>query len=218
MTTSRSDRPDTSDMPAVHRVFRSSLASAPQFIASTAGDEDRRAVVANFYSNLMSFLEVHHDGEEQLVFPLLIDRAPESRELVEVAAGQHTEIVGLMEAASAAVDSWETGGDPHAPTAEQSLRDLDTRLSAHLDQEEEQILPLVEQHLTAEEWGKLPGHAMGGFEGDKIWLIMGLIRENFTEDQRDMMLSTMPPPARQMWETTGEASFDDLIARVRQVG
>ena len=205
-------------MPAVHRVFRSSLASAPQLIASTAGDDDRRAVVANYYSNLMAFLEVHHDGEEQLVFPLLIDRAPETREFVEEAASQHTEIVGLMKAARAGVDSWETGGDPHAPTAAQSLRDLDTRLSAHLDEEEVQILPLVEQHLTAGEWGKLPDHAMGSFEGDKIWLIMGLIRENFTQDQRDMMLSAMPPPARKMWETTGEASFDDLIARVRQVG
>ena len=55
----------------------------------------------------------------------------------------------------------------------------------HLDREEAAILPLAAAHLTPEEWGKLPGHAMGSFGGDKIWLIIGLIRENFTQEQRD---------------------------------
>jgi len=30
------------------------------------------------------------------------------------------------------------------------------------------------------------------------------------------MLAHMPPPARQMWESMGEASFNELIAQVRQ--
>jgi hypothetical protein len=64
----------------------------------------------------------------------------------------------------------------------------------------------------------LPGHAMGHFGGDKIWLIIGLIRENFSEAQRQMMLEKMPPPARQMWESMGQADFTDLIAQVRQTG
>ena len=45
---------------------------------------------------------------------------------------------------------------------------------------------------------------------------MGLIRENFTQQQRDMMLAHMPPPAREMWETMGERSFNELIVQVRQ--
>jgi hypothetical protein len=57
---------------------------------------------------------------------------------------------------------------------------------------------------------------MRTFTGDKVWLILGLVRENFTQRQRDLMLEGMPPPVRQMWETTGEASFNDLMAQVRQ--
>ena len=71
---------DTSDMPAVHKVFRSSLAAAPTFIASAAGDDARREMIANYYANLIEFLRVHHDGEEELVFPTLGERAPEQRE------------------------------------------------------------------------------------------------------------------------------------------
>ena len=61
-----------------------------------------------------------------------------------------------------------------------SLRALDDGLIPHLDREEAEILPLAGEHLTVEEWGMLPGHSMGNFSGDKIWLIIGLIRENFT--------------------------------------
>jgi len=214
--TESAPRPDTSDMPAVHKVFRSSLASAPAFVTSAAGNDERRALMVNYYTNLISFLEAHHDGEEELVFPLLIERAPEHKTLIEKVAGQHTEVVGLMGAVRDSLGSWDAKGDAEASGVVQSLRFLDGVLSPHLDQEEAEIVPMAAEHLTVEEWGALPGHALGSFGGDKIWLIMGLIRENFTQEQRDMMLEHMPPPARQMWETMGEASFNDLIAQVRQ--
>jgi hypothetical protein len=102
------------------------------------------------------------------------------------------------------------------PELARAIGALDEALSAHLDHEEATIVPLATDHVTVEEWGTLPGHVMANFKGDKIWLIMGLIRENFTPEQRATMLEGMPPPARQRWETMGEASFNDMIAGVRQ--
>jgi Hemerythrin HHE cation binding domain len=215
MSDSATIHPDTSDMPAVHAVFRSSIALGPDYIGSAAGDDERRALIANYYANLMSFLEVHHDGEEALVFPLLIERAPEYRSLIEGAAGQHADVLGLMRAVRQSIGSWEENGDSEAPDLVRALHDLDDFLTPHLDQEEEAILPLAAQYLSVEEWGMLPGHAMRSFNGDKIWLILGLIRENFTQAQRDNMLEHMPPPARQMWETMGETSFIDLMVQLR---
>lgn len=216
MTEFPSVRPDTSDMPAVHKVFRSSLASGPDFVASAEGDDERRALIANYYANLIAFLEVHHDGEEQLVFPLLIERAPEHKAIADKAKSQHEDIVGLMCAVKENLSSWEAKGDSEGPEVIRSLHALDAALSPHLDQEEAEVVPLAAQHLTVEEWGMLPGHGFANFTGDKIWLILGLIRENFTNEQRDAMLEHMPPPARQMWESAGETSFNDLIAQVRQ--
>ena len=183
MTKSQDVHPDTSDMAAVHKVFRSSLAKAPDFIDSAAGNDERRAVIANYYANLFAFLSVHHDGEEKIIFPRLIERAPEHRSVVERGASQHDEVVGLLLTANQSVDSWEVKGDSEAPEMLSSLRTLDGVLSPHLDQEEAEIVPLAAEYLTVEEWGSLPGHAMGNFEGDKIWLIMGLIRENFSQDR-----------------------------------
>ena len=70
-------RPDVTDMYAVHGVFRDTLGAAPTLVGGIApGDAERVALIANYYENILSFLESHHDGEEQLVFPLLRERCP----------------------------------------------------------------------------------------------------------------------------------------------
>ena len=216
MTESPSTRPDTSDMAAVHNVFRSSLASGPKFVASAQGDDERRTLIANYYANLMALLETHHESEEALLFPLLIERAPEHKAIVEQTESQHSDVVGLIHEVNGTLRSWEATGESAALDLVHSLLALDAVLSPHLDQEETEVVPLAGDFMTIEEWGMLPGHSLGNFTGDKVWLIMGLIRENFTQEQRDTMLEHMPPPARQMWENMGEASFNDLIAQVRR--
>ena len=55
---------------------------------------------------------------------------------------------------------------------------------------------------------------MASFDGDKVWLILGLIRQRMTQGQRDQMLAVMPPPAIEMWHGFGEETFISLIADV----
>ena len=50
-------------------------APLPTLVGAIApGDAERVALIANYYENVLSFLEAHHDGEEHLVFPLLRER------------------------------------------------------------------------------------------------------------------------------------------------
>jgi len=209
-------RPDTSDMVAVHQVFRTSLAAAPALVASTRGNEARQALIADYYGNVLAFLAVHHDGEELLVFSLLTERAPQSQELLTRMVAQHKQAVAAWEEAKAALARWSAQGDGAAVAAADALVSLGVVLQVHLDEEEVEVLPLASEHLSLEEWGALPGHGMANFGGDKVWLILGLIRENFTDAQRQNMLEHMPPPARAMWENMGEAAFAEMISAVRQ--
>ena len=57
------------------------------------------------------------------------------------------------------------------------------------------LLPLCGANLSPEEWGAIPAHALATYRGDKVWLILGLIRERMNEEQRAAMLEHMPPPA-----------------------
>ena len=55
--------PDTTDMFAVHGVFRDTLGAAPVLVRGVAdSDIARRALVANYYENVLAFLESHHDS------------------------------------------------------------------------------------------------------------------------------------------------------------
>ncbi len=211
--------PDTSDMYAVHDVFRKSLGAAPELLRSgVESQSDRVELLGSYYGNVLSFLEAHHGTEDALVFPLLVERVPEDqRSLVSTIAGQHEPLLDTLEAATAAVEAFVAEpSDGTREAAATALAQLDEELCAHLDQEETEILPIAASHLSVEEWGALPGHGMATFGGDKVWLILGLIRENMTDEQRAAMLEHMPPPARDMWVTMGNAAFDQMIAQVRQ--
>ncbi len=208
-------RPDTRDMLAVHAVFRSALGPAADVVASARGDDDRRALLRNYYDNIVSFLEVHHEGEQELVFPLLLERRPQDAAVVTRMVGQHEAVVDATDAARRALERWGTEGDDAADGAAAALGELGAQLTDHLDEEEAVILPLAADCLTLEEWGALPGHGLRNFGGDKVWLILGLIRENMDDAQRQAMLDHMPPPARDMWEHMGEAAFGELIVQVR---
>jgi Hemerythrin HHE cation binding domain len=206
--------PDTTDMLAVHGVFRDTLGAAPTLVGGIApGDAERVDLIANYYENILSFLEVHHDGEERLVFPLLRERDTAAA-LMDEMTEQHHEAVALLGETRAALAAWPGGDAAGQKAAEERLCALGSHLGEHLDEEEAKVLPLAAQYLSMEEWGALPGHGMANFHGDKIWLILGLIRERMTDDQRAAMMAHMPPPALEMWTGFGEQAFKDYSSVV----
>jgi hemerythrin-like domain-containing protein len=211
-------RPDTSDMVAVHRVFRESLGVAPQLIGSVPGEDTQRVVaVAGYYSDILAFLHVHHEGEDELLWPKLIARCPDEAELISRIAGQHDGVQSALQTAGTHLDAWRS--EPtidNAATLAAALITLAVGLGAHLDEEERVILPLAGDQLTAEEWAALPAHGMQNFRGERIWLVMGLIREQMADAQRAAMDAHMPPPVREFWTSVGEAQFVRFITDIRR--
>ena len=208
-------RPDTSDMYAVHGVFRDTLGAAPTLVGGIApNDAERVALIANYYENVLSFLEAHHDGEEHLVFPLLRERCPGNEVLIDHMGDQHHEALALLEEAKVSLAAWPGGDAAAQAAAQERLDQLCSHLLEHLNEEETKVLPLAAEHLSMEEWGALPGHGMANFHGDKIWLILGLIRERMTDDQRAAMMAHMPPPALEMWTGFGQQAFKDYSSVV----
>lgn len=208
---------DTTDMMAVHQVLRDAITGAPDLIGGAEpGDLQRAAVVGSYYDNVLRFLQVHHNAEDELLWPKLQERAPERAELVQAMISEHEGVHDALGGAIAALPRWVSSGEPGAAgELTGAIDELGRALIPHLDKEEQEMVPLLSDHLSEEEWGQMPGHALRAFDGDKVWLILGLIRENMTDDQRDAMLAHMPPPPRDMWINMGSAAFDEFIAEVR---
>jgi len=168
-----------------------------------------------YYNNVLALLHAHHDGEDELIWPILVQRAPDQAAEVQRIAGQHDEIAPALEAASAAVVAWQHARDAVTGSAAASaVATLGSALLSHLDEEEAFIVPLAAQHILAPEWGELPGHALRNFSGDKMWLVLGLIREQMSAPQRTTMDDHMPPPVLAMWQQH-ESEFKDFVAALR---
>lgn len=208
---------DTSDMIQLHQVFREALGAAAPLVGSVpAGDTARADVVGSYYANVLALLHSHHEGEEDLVWPKLLERDPDEAGTIRRIAGQHDGVLTALEDAEAKLTAWRA--DPEVESGAHlaaSLATLGAELSLHLDEEERVILPIAARHMTPPEWGELPGHGMAHFHGDKIWLVMGLIQEQMRPEQIAMMESHMPPPVREFWTTQGRAQFEAYIAEVR---
>jgi iron-sulfur cluster repair protein YtfE (RIC family) len=200
-----------------HRVFREALGSAAPLVGSVAaGDIARADLVGSYYANVLALLKSHHEGEDELVWPKLVERAPDQADTVMRIAAQHEGVLAALQTAQARLTEWRV--DPQIENGAQlaaALATLGAELALHLDEEERVILPIAARHITAPEWGELPAHGMQHFEGDKIWLVMGLIREQMRPDQIAVMEAHMPPPVLDFWLSSGRAQYEAFVADLR---
>lgn len=209
---------DTSDMIGVHHVFREAMAVAPRLVASVApGDTERAEVVATYYRNVLAMLHAHHEGEDQLMTPRLLERCPERADAITRVASQHHGLVDAVTAVQRQIPGWAE--DPAIETGAKlaaALATVGAQLTIHTDDEEREILPIAARCMNVAEWGELPAHSMRSFSGDKLWLVLGLVQEQMTPEQVASMEANMPPQLADFWSGMGRQLFKEFVADLRR--
>jgi len=207
---------DTRDMIGLHQVFRDALASS--FVATAAdGDTVRAEIVGTYLDNVLRLLHGHHEAEDALMTPRLVERcSPEEAQVVLDIADMHQDVSDDLAAAEAALAAWRATAAAHDRDELVALiARLEATLTAHLDREEREVLPLAGRHIDVAEWGELPAHGMRHFTGDKLWLVIGLIQEQMPPEAVAVMEAHMPPPVLRMWEQPGRRMFSDFMVQLR---
>ena len=93
-------RPDTSDMFAVHGVFRDCLGAAPRLVGTIApGDAERVALIANYYENVLSFLKRTTTARSTSSSRCSVSAATGNEALIDHMDEQHHEALALLEEA-----------------------------------------------------------------------------------------------------------------------
>jgi hemerythrin-like domain-containing protein len=210
---------DTRDMIWVHNAFRRAFTEAPGQIASVDdGDVERAQYLTGYLAEVLWFLHAHHDGEDQLLYPLLVERAPETGALFSRMETQHQAVAasigGAEEAAERFGRSASTDDGDALAAACSSLID---QASDHLVEEETEVLPVVSRTITPEEWGALPGHVLSQYRGTRVWLLLGLVIEAVPDDLRATMIGRLPPPVVEMWTGFGSDAFNNEMRSIRTV-
>jgi len=203
---------------AVHHALHSCFGAAEGLVNGAGTDPSKVDTVASFYDNVLEFLHVHHQGEDELVYPVIEERCPEHRALLERIDAQHRLLDEPMSLARQALTDWQSDPDEADGARFISLlAEIDTVLEPHLRQEENEVLPIASAFLSEEEWGELPGHAMATFGSDKPWLALGLVRASLPPEIQEAMLAGMPEPLQALWVNEWEPAFTRFIAEVEAI-
>jgi hemerythrin-like domain-containing protein len=158
MSDTASPYADTSHMPKVHTMFRRELALLPALVRSVPGkDEERAEVVAGHIRLLCQVLHHHHSGEDAVLWPLLLARAPrEIDPVIHLAEGHHRTIDELLARIDVLLGGWTSGAAPQDGEAlAAALELLAVTAYEHMGLEEKLVLPVAARHIFASEWDNM---------------------------------------------------------------
>ena len=145
---------DALDMTLVHRVFRREFNDLRGLIANVpVGDTGRAKVVGDHLQFMVDGLHHHHAAEDDLAWPVLLARAPERQLEIRRLESQHAGIGAVTADVQSDLSAWRKAADPSArDRLLASVTELAQLVVEHLDDEERNGVPIIEQHLTQQEW------------------------------------------------------------------
>ncbi len=220
MTVTTADRVDTWEMNLVHRVFRREFRLLPAVIRATApGDRARAAELGRHLSMLTTGLHHHHTGEDELLWPLLLQRVALRADLVHRMEAQHGRLDTLLQQIDALLPAWVAGaaGGERDALAE-LLAQASAALDEHLADEENEILPLVAEHLSHAEWNALGERGKEHLPKDhRAFLFLGAILEEATPWEEREFLGMIPAPVRWAWKLVGRPVYNRSRRRIHGV-
>ncbi|MEU1518980.1 hemerythrin domain-containing protein [Streptomyces sp. NPDC005811] len=201
----------------IHRIFRRESGLLARLVrAVSSGDTARAELLAESVEEYVTGLHRHHGLEEELIWPLLSDRASGHQEVVELMEAQHQTIDATLATVSTILPIWRERA--HKDAGELLADALDEHritLLDHLDQEEKLVLPLIENHLTVEEWDRLGKRGLETIPKDELMLALGAILEDADPQERAYFLARVPAVGRLAWRLVGRRRYARRCRLVR---
>ncbi len=207
---------DMSMMFAVHDALRRDLAQVGRIAGHLDDNPGKLLQAALGWELFKKFLLVHHQSEDDALWPALRARVagqPDSVALADALEAEHAVIEPLLTAIDAAAADPDYGYQRFGGI----IDELVTKLTAHLTHEESDGLALIDASLTIEEWqgfARLHGERLLGDAPTYVpWLL------NRADPQTvEGFLSRIPPPlavsyreqwapsyaALKLWDPAGE--------------
>ena len=183
---------DMSMMFAMHDALRRELVQVARIASRTDDHPGQLLRAALGWELFKKFLLVHHQSEDDTLWPTLRTNVAGQRDRVALAdalEAEHAVIEPLLTAIDAAAADPDYGYQRFGDIVDE----LATKLSAHLSHEETDGLPLIDTALTAQEWQRFAQVHAERVGGDAPmympWLLNGASPQTL-----DAILGKFPPP------------------------
>jgi hemerythrin-like domain-containing protein len=205
------------DMAIVHRTFRRAYDEAARLVrAAPTPSPARVTFLADHVDFCISMLHHHHESEDELLYPRLIERAPEQAGTTEEVAHEHQLVAVAVDAASTACATWRR--QPSAETGEAlaaSLDNLNAVLQPHLDDEEQKVVPLAAVTLTQQEWDEMGVRARAAIPRKRLGSAFGMLLEPLDDADRAYMKQSLPAPVRLLFPLLIQRPWNTYAATLR---
>jgi iron-sulfur cluster repair protein YtfE (RIC family) len=206
------------EMALIHRLFRRESQNFRAFVEQT-GDADvaRARQLGAAIQEYILGLHHHHQAEDELIWPKLHARAQIHDDLVTRMETQHHALDETIEAIQESVRVWVEAPDPdRRARVVAALTGHRTVLVEHLDDEEALVMPLVEEHLSPDEWEAVGQKGTEGLPPAKLLVALGAILEDATAEERAAFLGKVPLAGRVLWRAIGQRQYRRQMAELRQ--
>lgn len=208
---------DTSAMAVVHSFYRRELRLAAGVVRAVgAGDTRRAAVVADHLDLVGRHLHHHHTTEDELLWPLLLERVPEELEpIVHLMESHHARVDSLQDEIAAQLVRWRDGASAaDRDRLAELYGDLFRDLVEHLDAEEQRLLPIAARHVSQEEWDRMGDVGRKGTPRREQSVIFGMLAYDGDPEAVALMLAKAPPPVRWLVPRLGRRAFARHARRI----
>jgi hemerythrin-like domain-containing protein len=208
---------DTWQMVVIHKWFKREFAQLPAMIRGVAaGDQARAKYIGEFVELMTTFLHHHHTGEDNMLWPRLLERVGSlDTDLVYRMEKQHEVVGTALERVNQLLPQWSRSGNK--ATGEELatvFADMSGPLNEHLDEEEKEILPLISTYITQAEWNAWDEYGKNSVpKGPKGFDVIGMMLKDATPQERTRFLGQIPTPVRLIYKLIGSRIHQRAVAR-----
>lgn len=201
---------DTDEMVLIHTFLRREFRLAAGVLRRVRpGDTGRSAEVADHLDFLGRFLHHHHTLEDELLWPVLLERVPdELAPIVHLMEAQHAGVDGSLASIGELLPRWRATAD--AALGERLAEHYDAlyvALAEHLDAEELRLLPIASRALTQAEWDSLGDEGRRRGNRREGPLVLGMFAYEGDPEVFARIVGTAPRPVRALLTRLGRRAF-----------
>lgn len=209
---------DTSGLILVHRIFRWLYRELPLLVREVRPGDTARAAVVGRYAHLDFFaLHMHHETEDMALWDRLTSRDPGCAVHVDQMRAQHAAVAAQLARIEPQLEPWVSSADPAlGESFAQAIEELRDTLTAHLGQEEDDIMPVAGAVLSQQEWDWMEEHTRATLAAhrkelgnDVMALQAGLLINSVPAgERREWMRANVPAPIRVLYALLLKRQYD----------
>jgi hemerythrin-like domain-containing protein len=201
VTTRRPGDPevDLTGFRLIHRTMRSGTRLLADAVAGIARNQrctrDRQRAVVTFARHVLHEIHCHHEREDDVLWPVIVASVDGRLDLTPL-SDDHVELAKLLDRVEQALPGFARDPGAGAPLLAPALTELADLLDEHIAEEEQQVFPVIREHVSAADFERCEKQFRKGMAAGHLLFVLAWIADNCTPEERATLLAEGGPAIR----------------------